>query len=430
MAFIVHFWVKIQNISIMIKQRFNCSLFILISIIVFANCKKEPVEPISTLAADILKNGGGLQVGASVVNINPSNTVGVSLEGYHPRNSDGLHDDLTARCLVVAKDSAPVVLISLDLVGIHRYQTEQIKAHIRKATGVKEEEVFVHATHTHSAPSMMDGKADGGYLSLLYKKTAEAAVQAFNSLENVNATFKTGVSSVATVNRRNPERQVENTFNTLEFTDTNGDNIASILNFGCHPVVLGHNNNTITADFVHYLREAIENETGGTSLFFNGSFGIINPARNDDGDPYDRSSGTFAMAKSFGEQLAYDMLNNYTYSKTSEIEIKYKTKKIEKDGQYTFVSVLDLGIVQIAMTPGEPLDSYSEEVLSMLPGSNKMIFGLMDEHIGYIVPDNEWGNCTNSFKPECYEETMSQGTDVANLLKNGFAELCNEMFGK
>lgn len=389
------------------------------------SCEKEPD---STLAYDMLYSGSGLRVGTAVANINPENVIGVNMEGYEPRQSTGINDTLSARCIIIADDFSVVALIALDLIGISINEINELKDEIKQATGLEKKNIFIHAIHTHSGPSMMDGKVDKNYLSRLYNNTSEATIQALKSMENVQAIVKSGQSNVATVNRRNPERNVENEFTIIEFQNSENKNVASMLNFGCHPVVLGSNNHNLTADYVHYLRKKVEIELGGTAVFFNGSFGNINPARKSSGNPYDRSEGTFDEAKNFGEMLANDMLYNYSNCDTTSVSIRKVTSKVSTFYRYTYISILDLGIIQIAMLPGEPLDLFGNEVKELLPGPYKIIVGSTNDYIGYLVPDYEWGNCSNSYKTECYEETVGGGKKVYGKLKEELLIIANELY--
>ena len=80
------------------------------------------------------------------------------------------------------------------------------------------------------------------------------------------------------------------------------------------------------------------------------------------------------------------------------------------------------------MLPGEPLESFGEDIKEFLPGSYNIIMGLTNDYIGYLIPEVEWGNCTNSFKPECFEETIGGGREISGFLKEEFRNLAEELF--
>jgi hypothetical protein len=78
------------------------------------------------------------------------------------------------------------------------------------------------------------------------------------------------------------------------------------------------------------------------------------------------------------------------------------------------------------MIPGEPLEGFADKIESLLPGPYAMIFGMTNDEIGYIIPENEWNTCTNSYISTCYEETQSYNISVAGKLEDGYKELLNQ----
>ena len=396
--------------------------------ILLSSCeKKESTSQGSALAQEVLQNGSGLRIGVSTSDINPINDTGVELEGYGSRKSMGTHDNLTGRCLIIMDDSTYIALVSLDLIGINRGQVQSLKAKINLQTGIAPEHIFIHSTHTHSGPAMVGPLVDNGYLNHLHEQISNAALEALNSVMNVTAILKTGTAETGAINRRNPSRKLLNQFGLIEFRNEAGNNVASLVNYSCHPVVLGPNNYQITADYVHYLYNELEQQLGGTALFFNGSFGDINPPASNLTYPYDRSSGTFMQAETFGKQLAVKMIQEFDMMDTLDINISFSSLEKSYKGQSTDISILSFGDLQIGMVPGEPLELFGQQIMELFPGPYKMIFGATNDFIAYIIPQSQWKQCTSSFLDECYEETLSD-EGLAPLLLQGYEVLSNEMF--
>jgi hypothetical protein len=135
------------------------------------------------------------------------------------------------------------------------------------------------------------------------------------------------------------------------------------------------------------------------------------------------------MAQQLGDQLAQDMLDANLNCDTLPISIKAVTKTIAMQLKYTNrtnISILDLGMVHIAMIPGEPLEGFADNIESLLPGTYPMVFGMINDEIEYIIPENEWNACTNIHYGTCYEESESAGISVAGILENGYKELLNQ----
>jgi hypothetical protein len=58
---------------------------------------------------------------------------------------------------------------------------------------------------------------------------------------------------------------------------SNGQTIATVINWSDHPEVLSRKNTEITADYPHWVRDYLEDRLGGTALFFSGSIGKVSP---------------------------------------------------------------------------------------------------------------------------------------------------------
>lgn len=405
--------------------------FILIDFNISCSKENEIKEPLPIEIA--LQSNKGLQVGVALADITPDNAINIELEGYGgPRLSTGVHDPLTARVMIINDGKSVVALVSLDLIGLFMNHIEDMKKMITEETGLQEENIFIHSIHSHSGPSMLgDDAFNGDYRAKLNRSVTNCILEAFISSEKAIALISTGNSQVKTVNRRYPQKQLANSFTTIEFQDTMHRTLSMLLNFGCHPVVLGPDNLEITADYVYYLRKKVETEKGGMALFFNSRFGDVNPPPiNNAANIYARDKGTFAMAQELGEQLAQDMIYSNLNSDTLSISISTSSKTVADEQMqftnHTHISILNLGEVQIAMIPGEPLEGFADIIETLLPGPYTLIFGQTGDAIGYIIPKNEWGTCTNSFISTCYEETLSFDISLAEKLENAYKELLNQ----
>jgi hypothetical protein len=74
-----------------------------------------------------------------------------------------------------------------------------------------------------------------------------------------------------------PTRIVDETVTVLRFDDERGHTLGTIVGFGCHPVVLGHQVRRASSDYVGPLRATVEDWTGGVCLFLQGASGDVQP---------------------------------------------------------------------------------------------------------------------------------------------------------
>jgi hypothetical protein len=97
-----------------------------------------------------------------------------------------------------------------------------------------------------------------------------------------------------------PTAPVDPTVHVLRVDDSEGGIRALVVNYSCHPTVLGPDNLEISADYVGVLRDYVEKEfPGALCLFVFGASGDINPYF----DKQPVSQGAFEKVRWTGETL-------------------------------------------------------------------------------------------------------------------------------
>jgi hypothetical protein len=106
------------------------------------------------------------------------------------------------------------------------------------------------------------------------------------------------------VNRRDPKGPVDPEVITVGFMDPKTSKPKAVMvNYACHPVILGHISNAVSADYPGYLTRFIEEETGAPCLFLNGACGDINPKNAHQSDPAEPRKAGEAIGKKALEAL-------------------------------------------------------------------------------------------------------------------------------
>ncbi len=225
-----------------------------------------------------------LLAGAAAEVINP--TLPVRLAGYGGRKhaANEIADDLTVRALVLADPSAPgesLCLLVFDVLALDRSWSRPIRDAVADELGVSADRVMPSCIHTHGAPSCQPGTAalgwtvQEGYLERLVDASRQAARAARAQLETVEARVARGVLPAdAGKNRRRKEWSPA--FVALDFVGERG-RVATIANFGMHPVVTGPEHCVVNLDWVGPFRDAIGGALGGLPIFLQGCEGDINP---------------------------------------------------------------------------------------------------------------------------------------------------------
>lgn len=244
-----------------------------------------------------------IKAGAAVIDITPPPRLAMS--GFAARSlpATGAHDALTARAVVI-NDTAVVVA---DVIGIDA----GMSARIRQRCALPAGNVVVAALHNHGGPVSMAGRlgipADPAYLERLEDACVAAIDRAAARRRPAALSIGQGGDPGIARNRRHPGGPVDASLPLLRIRGIDGDMIALVAAYACHPVVLAADNLLWTADYPHFVRAALEDACpGAVALFMTGCAGDANTGHSAHaslslGASPDRS---FAVAERIGRKIA------------------------------------------------------------------------------------------------------------------------------
>ncbi|MBM3264893.1 MAG: neutral/alkaline non-lysosomal ceramidase N-terminal domain-containing protein [candidate division Zixibacteria bacterium] len=234
--------------------------------------------------------------------------------------STGIHRRLMALTLLVDDGGAEHALVTLDLGWLQGRELGMLTRQVADRVDLPPDRVILTFSHTHSAGNFDTDRADqpgghliAGYLEALEKAIAETIRAARDSLQPVEIAYGTGRCDFA-FNRdywddqtgqfvcgTNPDRKADDTVVVARITDANGNAVAHIVNYGCHPTTLAFDNTLISPDYIGAMRETVENHTGVPCLFVLGACGDLGPK--------DGFVGDTEVADRNGRQLGYAALS-------------------------------------------------------------------------------------------------------------------------
>jgi neutral ceramidase len=213
---------------------------------------------------------------------------GLPMAGYGVRYSKGTLDPLEARVLALSDGTRTIALVTLDLCFPFDLP---VMDEIRKAVRGSVDEVVFHASHTHSGPTYSEAPAAAEHAVPRVAAAIEAAARAMMPARIGNGWGQVYIG----FNRRylrpdgsvdmfwRNETKVSTTFpvdptvGVIRVDRTDGSPIAVLVNYACHPVVLGPENLDYSADYPSETRRFVEQEMGGMAFFLQGAPGDINP---------------------------------------------------------------------------------------------------------------------------------------------------------
>jgi hypothetical protein len=253
---------------------------------------------LSLLAAPLA--AAGLEAGASQVDITPP--PGLEMYGFYNRITEHKHatgtlDPLYARVLVLQAAGQRLALVTLDLGRTFNEAWLQRLRDVAKAeSGVGA--LIVTASHTHSGPNILDiypNNRPPEWEETALTRISGAIHELSQHLEPARIGTGFGNASIG-YNRRkvdpeghatmfwsNPEKvpngPVDSTVGVIRIDRDDGSPIAILVNYACHPTVLGSDNLQYSSDFVGPMASTVAEAFGGKPVcfFLQGAAGDINP---------------------------------------------------------------------------------------------------------------------------------------------------------
>jgi neutral ceramidase len=224
----------------------------------------------------------GLLAGAAVVDITPP--AGGLMDGYGDRTqpSQGVHDPLFGRVLLLDYDGGDrCAIVGCDLLGMHPQIVGEVRQGALSLCGIAPEHVVVAAAHNHAGPWGLRA----GMFSQLAKELADEVVRkivgaiVFAHSQRRPATLKLGRALVDTVsqNRRHPDWSVDPVLRVLLVDGEDGRPVATLLSFACHATVLSGANLMLSAEFPGVACRIVQEQTGAPAVYLNGACANVNP---------------------------------------------------------------------------------------------------------------------------------------------------------
>ena len=279
-----------------------------------------------------------MKAGIAKLDITPA--LGANLNGYYrERPASRVIEPLYVTALAFSDGENTALAISLDISEILQRDTDDIRKRVSDRTGLPFEAVFLACIHTHTAPVISEilgfFKRDPEYYQFFCDQVCNAAEAAIADMQEATASIARGkAEGIAFIRRMRmkdgntritvPKDQIPEIANPVGVPDETvqlvklqrpGAADIAIVNFGCHPDVLGGTG--ICPDWPCYMRDALEGALVGEAegkgvkvIFFNGAQGDVSHWNKM--DPVRR--GGVTHSRHMGRVIAGAVLGIYTYT--------------------------------------------------------------------------------------------------------------------
>lgn len=241
-----------------------------------------------------------LQAGIARADITPP--LGVAHAGWgaqlHERAA-GVDMPLSATALAISDGEQTVVIVDIEATYLMEPEAVEARKKVAALTGLPESNIRLSYTHTHSGPiHRLAGTwvAAGAEMIPSYKESlqhhiAGVAWAAMKALQPVRIAAGRGKCAIG-VNRRfrRPEDEavivgrnwdgpVDHEVQVIRLDTIEGKPLATIVDYACHPITVGPDNDLLTPDYPGVVKKVVEEATNSTCLFLQGAAGDIGPVR-------------------------------------------------------------------------------------------------------------------------------------------------------
>jgi hypothetical protein len=216
--------------------------------------------------------------------------------------AEGIDMDLWATALALSDRRTTAVLLDIDIQILTNQRADQVRGAVSRATSLPEHQIRASATHTHSGPVPYKSWIEKGYemvepwFEQVARWCAEAANEAIANLQPVVLRAGRGTCHI-NANRRcvsasgerflgvNAEGRCDHEVAVVQLDRPGGEPVATLVNYACHPTIMGPSNRLITPDYPGAMKRVVEDAVGGHCVFLQGSAGDQGPVQGFQGDP-------------------------------------------------------------------------------------------------------------------------------------------------
>lgn len=327
---------------------------------------------------------------------------------------------LTVRALTVENNGVRVTICSTDFLGFPGVLCDKVRQRVRD---VPPENILIGATHNHSAPDCYgfpdrNGKttADLHYLNSVCEQLADAINETVKKLQPSVVKITTGKARGKIAYNYYAEQLYDPRCDVIQFLDTQHKPIATLINYACHPEVIGPDQGILCPDYVGPLYDRIHERNGGIGFFMNGALGgmVTADCRGPDG----KDIQTWDECVRIGNLLADEALRiaaDAPIHDNPKLFCGHTTIKFPVDNDLlravvqmsplgfqldenrcveTQVNVVNLGTAQMLTIPGEALPNMGYYLKRKMHGEHNFLLGLTNDAFGYMMVKVDW----NSFE--------------------------------
>ena len=404
-----------------------------------------------------------LRVGAGRADITPEPAV---LNWVTGKPYGKVLDPLNVHALVLDDGRSKAVLIRWDLVDVSESARDEVRRVVGTALRIPPENIFVHASHTHSAPwapvyhGGRRGKEHDTWWALRHMPSQNSfppfirwmnrllagSVEAARRAAATTRPASMAIGRIAVdeyLQNRRPRAAakgpaavpgvatpgpVDPTLTLVTFRDSENILIVALFAMGCHAVSIYPTNPAISADWPGAAAKEIAAALGGESMFLQGTSGDINPWRRGEAAVAEMAAGLAQKAR-LATRSSVRLAPGPLQVVQTSVDLPLTPAAKARLGQDTVaaeIQILVCGPLAIVGLPGEPMTELGMAIRAASPFPQTLVLGYSNGNGAHYV-----GMPGEKARGGYEAGAAGAGTDeCGTILVEAASRLLREAFGK
>ncbi|MFM9021879.1 MAG: hypothetical protein ACKOOA_11185 [Sediminibacterium sp.] len=383
--------------------------------------------------------GQNFRVGAAQETINPDGDSLFFAGGKNNRKFIDVADNLYVKAVVISNNETSIALLTVDCIGLMHPQLQEIRERLGKLIpAFPVQQIILSSTHTHSGPDVVGiwgqdivhSGLNEAHMNKIVSQATVALQKAWNNRKSGIARYAVGSFGEDWVKNISEPGLLDRTVTILQFKDALNKNIATLVNFACHPTILDDVARGASSDYVGGFYRYLDSAQGGTNLFLQGAIGgWVQP---------EDVPKTYEQAMRIGDRLGTYVLKRLQQPQTlNNSQIVYRRQKVKfplqnpgfrqlsqmgvikrvfGDSVDSEIAYASIGNLALATHPGETSPALSYTTRAMMKNNGpKMVLGLSMDALGYILKPGYFEE-GNKIPHSNYLTSMSIGPQTMDII--------------
>ncbi len=369
---------------------------------------------------------GQVHSGFARVNITPNINVlrdnhqqgafkSIPMAGYGDRDgrpAEGIHDSLYVKAVALSVDNQLMILVGADILIIPPEVADSVGILIETEEGIKREQLFFSATHTHSSVGGWAGGIVGAEFageenpkirSWLINKFKECIIKAVADVKPARLGTDSFTTHEFVKNRLVGKLgRVNSEFTFLAIEQYNGDR-AVLGAFSAHATTIRHSNLKFSAGYPGYWQRKLEEDVTDMAVFFAGtvgSHGPIGKGKNFEkakyiGESLADSVGKYIQAIDYQDKISFSQLTckidlpEYHLRLSENLNLSTDlTELLLPPSEEVFLQAARIGNLVWVTTPCDFSGEYALDLKNSLhrTGYKSIVSSFNGAYVGYVIP--------------------------------------------